>query len=161
MPRTYARILFIDFSSAFSTIQPHVLIEKLLGMGANPTLICWIYDFLVNRQQRVRVGMALSYTLTTNTGAPQACVLSSVLFILYTADCRREDGENLLIKFADGTSLSDLPEEDEAGYREAATKLANWCDRNFLDLYISKARETVVDYRRKAVSYTHLRAHET
>ena len=29
-PRTYARILLIDFSSAFNTIQPHMLIEKLL-----------------------------------------------------------------------------------------------------------------------------------
>ena len=29
--KNHARLLFIDFSSAFNTIQPHVLVEKLLN----------------------------------------------------------------------------------------------------------------------------------
>ena len=144
-PRTYARILFIDFSSAFNTIQPHMLIEKLPGMEVNPTLICWVHDFLVDREQRVRVGMTLSDILTTNTGASQRCILSPVLFTLYTAYCGSEDGENLLIKFADDTSLSDFLEGDEAGYREAVTKLVNRRERNFLDFNISKTKEIIVD----------------
>ena len=31
-PKSYARILFIDFSSAFNTLQPHLLISKLTQM---------------------------------------------------------------------------------------------------------------------------------
>jgi len=38
-PKAYVRILFVDFSSAFNTIQPHILIQKLLDMGVNSTLI--------------------------------------------------------------------------------------------------------------------------
>lgn len=30
-PKSCARLLFIDFSSAFNTIQPHLLIEKLIS----------------------------------------------------------------------------------------------------------------------------------
>ena len=30
-PLTLARLLLIDFSSAFNTIQPHLLVEKLLS----------------------------------------------------------------------------------------------------------------------------------
>ena len=93
--------------------------------------------------------MALSDILTTNTGAPQGCVLLPVLFTLYTTDCRSEDGENLLVKFADDTSLSGLLEENEVVYGEAVTKLVNWCDSNFLGLNISKIKEKIVDYRRK------------
>jgi len=34
-PRAYAHILFVDFSSAFNTIQPHMLIQKLKHMNVN------------------------------------------------------------------------------------------------------------------------------
>ena len=36
---TYARTLFIDFSSAFNTIQPHVMIEKLMNLNVNSNII--------------------------------------------------------------------------------------------------------------------------
>ena len=37
-PGTYARMLFIDFSSAFNTIIPQQLIEKLLQLGLDTSL---------------------------------------------------------------------------------------------------------------------------
>ncbi|GFR92939.1 Battrachocottus baikalensis orf1 and orf2 genes [Elysia marginata] len=55
----------------------------------------------------------------TNTGAPQECVLSPVLFTSYTNDCRssREDVVPLL-KFADATTLQGLINaNDETAYR--------------------------------------------
>jgi len=82
-PGTYARILFVDFSSAFNTIMPDLLM---------PSSICqWISSFLMDRQQRVRLGKLTSRTLTTSTGAPLGCVLSSLLFSLYTNDCTSKD----------------------------------------------------------------------
>jgi hypothetical protein len=30
-PKAHARILFADFSSAFNTIQPHILVQRLLS----------------------------------------------------------------------------------------------------------------------------------
>ena len=32
-PGTTVRVLFMDFSSAFNTIQPHVLVKTLLDLG--------------------------------------------------------------------------------------------------------------------------------
>jgi hypothetical protein len=148
-PSTYARVLFIDFSSAFNTIQPHLLVNKLLAMEVNPVLISWIYSFLTQRTQRVRVGSTLSSALTTNTGAPQGCVISPALFTLYTADCRSPDDATLLIKFADDTSLSGLiTKGDEAVYRHAVEELVEWCDTNHLELNVGKTEELVVDLRR-------------
>ena len=40
--RNSARIIFFDFSSAFNTIQPHILITKLMGMDIPHGLIQWI-----------------------------------------------------------------------------------------------------------------------
>jgi len=38
VPGSYVRIMFSDFSSAFNTIQPSILKDKLLGMGVAPSL---------------------------------------------------------------------------------------------------------------------------
>ncbi len=32
-PKAYARLLFVDFSSAFDTVKPHCLIKKLRQLG--------------------------------------------------------------------------------------------------------------------------------
>ena len=54
-PATSIRLMFYDFSSAFNTIQPHLLAEKLLTMNVQPTLILWVFDYLTNRPQFVRL----------------------------------------------------------------------------------------------------------
>ncbi len=54
-PGNYARLLFIDFCSAFNSIQHHQVIKKLLGLQVPSALIHWIYTFLSNRSQVVKV----------------------------------------------------------------------------------------------------------
>ena len=39
---TTVSVLYIDFSSAFNTIQTHFLIKKLLNVEVYPCLILWI-----------------------------------------------------------------------------------------------------------------------
>ena len=82
------RIMFFDFSNAFNTIQPHLLIQKLLNMKILSSVISWIFDYLTSRLQYVRLNGFLSSAIRTNTGAPQGTVLAPFLFALYTADSR-------------------------------------------------------------------------
>ena len=76
-PGTTVRVLFMDFSSAFNTIQPHVLIKTLLDLGVNSDLILWIRHFLSDRPQRVRLNGQLgrdpimSDEIIVNCGAPR------------------------------------------------------------------------------------------
>uniref|UniRef100_A0A9J8BEH4 Reverse transcriptase domain-containing protein n=1 Tax=Cyprinus carpio carpio TaxID=630221 RepID=A0A9J8BEH4_CYPCA len=78
-PGTYVRILFVDFSSAFNTIIPNLLLPKLTQLSV-PTSVCqWINSFLTDRQQLVRLGKYTSSTRTISTGAPQGCVLSPLV----------------------------------------------------------------------------------
>ncbi|KAI3359436.1 hypothetical protein L3Q82_002941 [Scortum barcoo] len=80
------RITFFDFSSAFNTIQPLLLGEKLQVMGVDDTMISWITDYLTGRPQFVRLGSILSDVVVSDIGAPQGTVLSPFLFTLYTTD---------------------------------------------------------------------------
>ena len=151
-PKSYARVLFIDFSSAFNTIQPHLLMQKLQSMEVSPSLILWIHSFMTGRPQYVKLGATgtVSDTLVTNTGAPQGCVLSPALFTTYTSDSRSDNPDtNVQIKFADDTSLSGLisVDEGESSYRDQVEKLVDWCDSNHLDLNIKKTEEMIVDFR--------------
>ncbi len=114
----YVRILFVDFSSAFNTIIPSLLLPKLTQLSI-PTSICqWITSFLTDRQHLVRLGKYTSSTRTISTGAPQDCVLSPLLFSLYTNDCTSKDPSVKLLKFADNnTTLIGLI-QDSIGLQE-------------------------------------------
>lgn len=83
----YVRMLFVDYSSAFNTIVPTKLVLKLQALGIDRSLCDWILNFLSDRRQVVRMGNNTSSPLTLNTGAPQGCVLSPLLYSLYTHDC--------------------------------------------------------------------------
>ena len=49
------RLMFFDFSSAFNTIQPHLLVQKLLNMKLPSSVISWIFDYIISRLQYVRL----------------------------------------------------------------------------------------------------------
>ena len=101
---TYVRMLFIDYSSAFNTIVPSKLITKLRIRGLNTSLCNWILNFLTGRHQEVRVGSNTSATLILNTGAPQGCMLSPLLYSLFTHHCMARHDSNTIVKFADDTT---------------------------------------------------------
>ncbi|KAI3369406.1 hypothetical protein L3Q82_007480 [Scortum barcoo] len=64
------RIMFFDFSSAFNTIQPRLLGDKLQLAGVDHHLTTWILDYLTHRPQFVRVQGFESDRLLCSTGAP-------------------------------------------------------------------------------------------
>lgn len=146
----FAKVLFVDFSSAFNTIQPHILMQKLNVMNVNSKLILWIHDFLTCRPQYVKVANYSSNTIITNTGAPQGCVLSPILFTLYTSDCRTSDVNSKLFKYADDTALVSLCVNDDNMYREEARNFTTWCEVNYLTLNVKKTKEMIIDYSKSA-----------
>ncbi len=151
---TYVRMLFVDYSSAFNTIVPATLDAKLQTLRLNRSLCSWILDFLTGRSQVVRMGNNTSSPLILNTGPLQGCVLSPLLYSLYTHDCTATHSSNVIIKFADDTTVIGLiTDNDEMAYREEVSTLTKWCQENHLSLNIDKTKELVVDYRRQSTEH--------
>ncbi|KAK3556673.1 hypothetical protein QTP70_012744 [Hemibagrus guttatus] len=132
---TYVRLLFVDFSSAFNTIIPTLLQTKLTQLSVPSSICQWITSFLTDRHQLVKLGKFMSNSRTTSTGAPQGCVLSPLLFSLYTNDCTSTDPSVKLLKFVDDTTVIGLIQDgDESAYRQEIEQLAAWCSLNDLEL---------------------------
>lgn len=106
----------MDYSSTFNTIVPSRLDGKLWDLGLNTSLCDWILDFLTDRPQTVRVAGQTSSTLCLSLGAPQGCVLSPLLYPLYSHDCEATRTSNHMVKFADDTVVVGLI----SGFNESA-----------------------------------------
>ena len=57
--------------------------------------------FLLNRPQVVKIGDNLSSSVTLSTGTPEGCVLSPMLYSLFTHDCLSCHVGTKILKFAD------------------------------------------------------------
>ena len=152
-PKSYVRIMFVDYSSAFNTIIPSKLYNKLIDMSINTALCNWILDFLLFRPQLVKFNNSISNVLVLNTGAPQGCVLSPILYSLFTNDCISSSESVKIAKFADDTTLVGLiSNNDETVYRQEICNLTTWCDNNNLLLNPTKTKEMIIDFRKNKVN---------
>ncbi|KAI4891636.1 hypothetical protein NFI96_032089, partial [Prochilodus magdalenae] len=147
------RVMFFDFSSAFNTIQPLLLRDKLMKMEVDMHLVTWITDYLTGRPQHVRIRDCSSDTVISSTGAPQGTVLSPVLFTLYTSDFKYNSELCHMQKFSDDTAIVGCVRNgQEREYRSLVEDFVEWCTTNHLKLNITKTKEMCIDFRRSMPS---------
>ncbi|XDV54859.1 hypothetical protein PO909_023061 [Leuciscus waleckii] len=149
----FARLLFVDFSSAFNLLQPVTLGQKLISQfNFDHGLVLWIMNFLSDRQQRVRINEVLSDIVNISTGTPQGCVLSPILFILYTNDCQSLQDNSYLVKYADDTVLLSLRSHSDQEYGSVLNNFISWCSNMKLDLNVSKTKEMIINFSRRTLA---------
>lgn len=132
----YVRMLFLDYSSVFNPIVPSKLDIKLRELGLNKSLCNWISSFLTGWQQVVRLGPKCSSPLTISTRGPQGCVVSPLLYSLYTYDCVATHDSN---------------------FRRERRRSGNVN----VSLNVEKTKELVIDYRKLARTHSALTINRT
>ncbi len=94
--------------------------------------------------------MGQSNSITLNVGAPQGCVLSPLLYSLYTHDCVSSHSSISIVKFSENTVvLGIISNNDETAYLDEVERLTSWCQDNYLSLNVSKTKELIVDFRKR------------
>ena len=83
-------------------------------------------------------------------GVLQVCVLSPVLFSLYTNDCTGTEN-TIFMKYSDDTAIVDLS-NSIPHYIAEVGRFRTWCKDNILDLNVSKTKELLIDFRKQPLS---------
>jgi hypothetical protein len=126
-------------------MDPTILSEKLSNSTLHPNLINWVSSFLSNRKQVVKTCSGLSQPTYSSIGSPQGCVISPILFTIYTDDLRSSRDNITLIKYADDTIVLEfLGKGQTSCLQQEFEEISTWCDNNSLILNPSKTRELVI-----------------
>ena len=119
-------MLFIDFSSAFNTIKPHIMMRKLYDMNVNCNLIKQIFNYLT-------LPYPLIFTLYTNASSSSNCTI---------------------LKYADDTVIiGNIWHDDISSYKNQVETFVKWCDSNFLNLNVRKTKELIMDFRKDCTDH--------
>lgn len=94
-----------------------------------------------------KVNGILSELSQSSTGSPQGCVLSALLFTLYTNMCRSKHANRTILKFTDDTAIVSLLEENEPSHGPIIDEFVTWCEESFLQLNTSKTKDILIDFR--------------
>ena len=105
------------------------------------------------------MNMLSSVRAVTRTGSPQGCVLSAFLCIMCTDDCRGNQENSYLVKFADDNALLSLLQGTQDGHSAALDDFTKWCDESYLDLNMSKTKEIIIDFRRQGHTHGEIQIH--
>ena len=82
------RVLFLDYRKTFDLINQDILIDKLVTMELPTHLVRWVAAFLLDREQRVKIGDAVSRLGYPNGGVPQGTLSGPKHFLVHINDLR-------------------------------------------------------------------------
>lgn len=137
--RQSSRTLFVDYSKAFDHVDHQTVLSKMTALGLDHWAIQWMHSFLSNRQQRVKVGSALSTWTTLTGGMPQGTWFGPYVFIILIDDLQTTMDT---YKFVDDVTIIEVVDQPtETQMQLAADQLAKWSHQNLMNINIKKSKE--------------------
>ena len=136
--------LLFDFSKAFDTISPTILLRKLSSMGFSRSVLRWNHSYLWDRKQQAFSKSASSEWVTTNLGVPRGSVLGPLQFINDVQNLFNGEGVGHVL-YADDLQVylqvpRNLIKEGIAKLSMIAGEVSNWAVESGLRLNPSKTQ---------------------
>ena len=130
--------IYLDFRKAFDSVPHERLLLKLEAYGISGQIIMWIRNFLINREQTVRVGKDFSETSRVLSGIPQGSILGPVLFTIFINDLP-EGIESFCKIFADDTKVYNTT-KNAYKIQDDLNKIQEWSDKWQLPFNVGKCK---------------------
>ena len=140
------RVVLLDYKKAFDLIDHQILVSNILSLSIPPGVARWVYDFLLNRHQRVKLAKdCYSEWGQVLSGVPQGTKLGPWLFLLMINDLRPSNAKSW--KFVDDTTLGQfVKREGYSRIQYAVEEVEKWSRENKLVLNGGKCKEMVIDF---------------
>ena len=138
---------FLDFSKAFDTIDPNILLVKLERMNFDFWSIELRKNYLYGRQQKTYVNGSYPDISTLSCWVPQGSIIGPKLFLIYINDLPNAASKLDPILYANDTNLFFKPGNLRANQELINIKLKNvenWCNRNKLTVNMTKTHYIVL-----------------
>ena len=148
------RVLVMDYRKAFDLIDHSLLITKLKGYSINPCIINWICDFLMDRQQRVKMENDIySERKDVVAGVPQGTKLGPWLFLVMINDLEISSADGNVI-FVDDTTSFGIVEKDKSSLMQSmADEASLWSNDNMFQIQPKKCKEMRISFRKIPETY--------
>ena len=146
--------MFLDFSSAFDTVDQNILLEKLqTKFCIKGKALTWFESFLKGRKFCVNIDNNVSRSVSFTSGVPQGSVLGPDLFSLYSQEISQiAEKYNFNIHlFADDVQIYFECNPNNNNFdqlRNCYADIKNWASQNFLKLNEKKTKFLSISSKR-------------
>lgn len=133
-------VIYTDLKAAFDKIDHHILLKKILRLGATNQFVSWLDTYLTGRALRVKLGNSISSPFTNLSGVPQGSNIGPLLFILYFNDAASSLDTGCRLFYADDLKIFKKVQngDDCLRLQFMLENFVKWCDINKLIISIPK-----------------------
>ena len=149
------RVVLFDYRKAFNLIDHNILAKKVIQLPMPTFIKRWVIDFLINRQQRVKLARdCMSEWIDIPSCVPQGTKLGPWLFIRMINDlCPLHERW----KYIDDTVLEIIHRDTPSNIQDSVDRVQNWSVENKMQLNASKCKELVISFTKAEKEFLRLK----